>query len=95
MVKKVKNRELVRTSNQKRAAFYGAALETFNLCFSRYALQILVSLDSPTIARAAAGLAAFAAAAMFCPKILFMALNILSAVRNCQGLVGNFLFLQI
>jgi hypothetical protein len=36
----------------------------------RYALQILVSLDSPTIARAAAGLAAFAAAAMFCPKIL-------------------------
>ena len=60
----------MRTSNQKRVAFYGAALETFNLCFSRYALQIFVSLDSPTIARAAAGLAAFAAAAMFCPKIL-------------------------
>jgi hypothetical protein len=55
--------------------------------FWRYALQTLVSLDSPTIARAAAGLAAFAiaalaailaSAAMFCPKNLFMALNIVS-----------------
>ena len=36
----------------------------------------MVSLDSPTIARAAAGLAAIAAAAMFCPKNLFMCKNI-------------------
>ena len=65
----------MRTSNQKRVAFYGAALETFNLCFSRYALQIFVSLDSPTIARAAAGLAAIAAAKV-CPKISFIVANL-------------------
>lgn len=89
----VKKRELVRTSGQKRTAFYGAALETFNLFFSRYALQILVSLDSPTIARAAAGLAAIAAAAIkSCPKILFMTLNILSGVGDCQGKNEYFLF---
>ena len=82
----------MRTSNQKRAAFYGAALETFNLSFSRYALQIFVSLDSPIIARAAAGLAAFAAAAMFCPKILFMGLNILSGLGSCQEKNEYFLF---
>lgn len=35
-----------------------------------------VSLDSPTIARAAAGLAAIAVAAMFSPKKLFMSRNI-------------------
>jgi len=41
----------------------------------------LVSLDSPTIARAAAGLAAFAAAAVFCPKNLFMSRNIVPSVE--------------
>ncbi len=38
----------------------GLPLKLF-ICFLLYALQILVSLDSPTIARAAAGLAAIAA----------------------------------
>ena len=84
---------MVKKGIKNRVAFFGAALETFNLIFLRYALQILVSLDSPTIARAAAGLAAFAAAAMFCPKILFMALNILSVLRECQGWLGIFLIL--
>ena len=83
---------MVKKGIKNRVAFFGAALETFNLIFLRYALQILVSLDSPTIARAAAGLAAFAAA-MFCPKILLMALNILSVVRKCQGRPSNFLIL--
>jgi hypothetical protein len=40
----------------------------------RYAFQTYVFLDSPKQARAAAGLVAFAAfaAAMFCPRIIFM-----------------------
>ncbi|MBR3073803.1 hypothetical protein [Fibrobacter sp.] len=39
-----------------------------------YAFQIPIPWDSPKQARAAAGLAAFAAfaAAIFCPRILFM-----------------------
>jgi hypothetical protein len=53
--------------------------------FWRYALQTLVSLDSPTIARAAAGLAAIAATAVFCPKILFMALNIVSIFAKVKS----------
>ena len=61
----------------------GLPLKLF-ICFLLYALQILVSLDSPTIARAAAGLAAFAAAAMFCPKILFMPVNIILNKENVK-----------
>lgn len=52
----------------------------------RYAFQILVPLDSPKQARAAAVLAAFAAfaAAMFCPKILFMQKNIVLNKENVK-----------
>ena len=60
----------------------GLPLKLF-ICFLLYALQILVSLDSPIIARAAAGLAAIAFAAMEdCPKILFMSQNI--HLKNTQ-----------
>ena len=72
---------------KNKTAFFGAALETFNLSFSRYALQILVSLDSPIIARAAAGLAAIAFAAMvFCPKI-FMCKNIVPLNANVKSVL--------
>ena len=58
------------------------------------ALQILVSLDSPIIARAAAGLAAIAAIAAilasvaaktFCPKFLFMEVKYSFRFGYCQG----------
>ena len=70
----------------------GLPLKLF-ICFLLYALQILVSLDSPIIARAAAGLAAFAALAanlasatamLFCPKI-FMCRNIVPPSANVKS----------
>jgi hypothetical protein len=48
----------------------------------------LVSLDSPIIARAAAGLAAIAAAAVFCPKNLFTVLNIIRVVSSVKIFCG-------
>ena len=51
-----------------------------------YAFQIPIPWDSPKQARAAAVLAAFAAfaAAMFCPKILFMPVNIILNKENVK-----------
>jgi len=56
--------------------------------FLRYAFQTSIFMDSPKRARAAAGLAAIAAAAVFCPKNLFTVLNIIRVVSSVKFFCG-------